>query len=113
ISNEIDRDLAPKSILLNDITLTAVDRTVKVRRPVRNVIGILRGNDPVLRDEAVIVGAHYDHLGRSARFSMSQNSTGQIHHGADDNASGTAAVIEMAEAGVEARKEFRRSVIFI
>ena len=44
---------------------------------------------------------------------MSQNTTGQIHHGADDNASGTAAVIEMAKAAVEARKEFRRSIVFM
>ena len=44
---------------------------------------------------------------------MSQNTTGQIHHGADDNASGTAAVIEMAKAAIQARKEFRRSLIFM
>jgi hypothetical protein len=44
---------------------------------------------------------------------MSQNTTGQIHHGADDNASGTSALIEMAKAAVEARAEFRRSVIFM
>jgi hypothetical protein len=113
VSDEIDRDLAPKSVALNDITLTAVDRTARVRKRVRNVIGILKGSDPAVQGEAVVVGAHYDHLGRSARFSMSQNSTGQIHHGADDNASGTAAVIEMAKAAVEARKEFRRSVLFI
>ena len=79
----------------------------------RNVIGLLKGSDPALQAETVIVGAHYDHLGRSGRFSMSQNTTGQIHHGADDNASGTAAVIEMAKAAVEARKDFRRSVVFM
>ena len=113
ISGDIDRDFAPKSRTLGDLTVSAVDRTVKVRRPVRNVIGLLRGSDPALQAETVIVGAHYDHLGRSGRFSMSQNSTGQIHHGADDNASGTAAVIEMARAAAEARKDFRRSLIFM
>ena len=113
VSDEIDRDFAPKSRTLDDLTVRAVDRTSKVRRPVRNVIGILKGSDPTLQAETVLVGAHYDHLGRSGRFSMSQNTTGQIHHGADDNASGTAAVIEMARAAVEARKEFRRSVIFM
>ena len=113
VSDEIDRDFAPKSRTLDDITVRAVDRTSKVRRPVRNVIGILKGSDPTLQAETVVVGAHYDHLGRSGRFSMSQNTTGQIHHGADDNASGTAAVIEMARAAVEARKDFRRSVIFM
>lgn len=113
ISDEIDRDFASRSRLLGDITVNAVDRTMRVRRPVRNVIGTLKGSDPTLQSEAVIVGAHYDHLGRSARFSMSQNSAGQIHHGADDNASGTAAVIEMAKAAVAARNEFRRSIVFM
>jgi len=113
VSEEIDRDFAPKSRALPDITVRAVDRTSKVRRPVRNVIGILRGSDPALQNETVIVGAHYDHLGRSGRFSMSQNTTGQIHHGADDNASGTAAVIEMARAAAEARSEFARSIVFM
>ncbi len=113
VSEEIDRDFAPKSRALPDITLRAVDRTAKVRRPVRNVVGILKGSDPALQSETVIVGAHYDHLGRSGRFSMSQNTTGQIHHGADDNASGTAAVIEMAKAAAEAPTEFPRSIIFM
>ena len=113
ISDDIDRDFSPKSRELGDVTLHAVDRTVKVRRPVRNVIGLLKGSDPALQGETVIVGAHYDHLGRSGRFSMSQNSTGQIHHGADDNASGTSGVIEMAKAAVEARQDFKRSVIFM
>jgi hypothetical protein len=112
-SDEIDRDFSPKSRPLPDLTVTAVDRTTRVRRPVRNVIGTLKGSDPALQSEAIIVGAHYDHLGRSGRFSMSQNTTGQIHHGADDNASGTAAIIEMAKAAVEARKEFRRSIVFM
>jgi Peptidase family M28/PDZ domain len=76
-------------------------------------VGILRGSEPSLRSEFVVVGAHYDHLGRSARFSMSPNSTGQIHHGADDNASGTAAVMEMARAAVEARSDFKRSIVFM
>ena len=112
-SAQIDRDLSPQSRSLSDLTVSTLDRTTRVRRPVRNVIGMLKGTDPELQAETIIVGAHYDHLGRSSRFSMSQNTGGQIHHGADDNASGTAAVIEMAKAAVEARKEFRRSVMFM
>jgi hypothetical protein len=112
-ASEIDRDFAPKSRALPDITVRAVDRTTKVRRPVRNVIGLLKGSDASLHSESVIVGAHYDHLGRSGRYAMSQGSTGQIHHGADDNASGTAAIIEMAKAAAGARNEFRRSVVFV
>jgi len=60
-----------------------------------NVIGILPGNDPILKNEAIVIGAHYDHLGKGGSGSLAANST-DIHHGADDNASGTAAVIELA-----------------
>lgn len=112
-SAQIDRDLSPQSRSLTDLTVSTIDRTTRVRRPVRNVIGMLKGTDPTLQAETIIVGAHYDHLGRSGRFSMSQNTGGQIHHGADDNASGTAAVIEMAKAAVEARKDFRRTLVFM
>jgi hypothetical protein len=113
VAREIDRDLTTQSQPLGEVGVTAVDRTTKIRRPVRNVIGILRGSDPSVQSEVVILGAHYDHLGRSARFSMDQSSTGQIHHGADDNASGTAAVLEMAKVGVESRTDFRRSIVFM
>ena len=113
VSREIDRDFAAKSRVLADVSMSAVDRTQKVRWPVRNVVAKLQGSDPSLRSEAVIIGAHYDHLGRSGRFSMAQNSSGQIHHGADDNASGTAAILEMAKAAVESPSDFRRSMIFI
>ena len=53
-----------------------------------NVIGLLPGRDPVLRNEAVIVGAHYDHLGLGGFGSLDPDSTGKVHNGADDNASG-------------------------
>jgi len=61
-----------------------------------NVIGILPGRDPVLRNEAVIVGAHYDHLGLGGIGSLDPDSTGRVHNGADDNASGSAMLIQIA-----------------
>lgn len=63
----------------------------------RNVIGLLPGRDPVLRNETVIVGAHYDHLGLGGFGSLDADSTGQVHNGADDNASGAAMLIRLAE----------------
>src|SRR5215207_6641337 len=62
-----------------------------------NVIGLLPGRDPVLRHEAVIVGAHYDHLGLGGFGSLDPDSTGRVHNGADDNASGTAMLISIAQ----------------
>ena len=67
-----------------------------------NVIAFIEGSDPVLKDEYILVGAHYDHLGVRG---------GQVYNGADDNASGTAAVIEVARLLMEHRSELKRSVI--
>jgi len=76
-----------------------------------NVIGILDGNDKVLRQEAIVIGAHYDHLGFGGEGSLATNST-EIHHGADDNASGTAAIIELARQFAREKKN-KRTIIFI
>ncbi|HEY7029300.1 MAG TPA: M28 family peptidase [Gemmatimonadales bacterium] len=62
----------------------------------KNVIGVLPGRDPKLRDEIILVGAHYDHLGRGGFGSLDPDSTGKVHNGADDNASGAAALIHIA-----------------
>jgi hypothetical protein len=80
---------------------------------VRNVIGILPGSDPSRANEAVVIGAHYDHLGLGGRHSMNPELAGQIHNGADDNASGTAAIIEMARAAAANRSRFPRTLVFI
>src|SRR5256886_17419342 len=69
---------------------------------VRNVVALLPGRDPARRGEVVIVGAHYDHLGRGRFGTLDPDSTGRIHNGADDNASGTAALLEIARL-LEAR----------
>jgi Zn-dependent M28 family amino/carboxypeptidase len=80
--------------------------------PGRNVVALLAGSDPVLRREAVLIGAHYDHLGRGDEGSA-LGPSGQVHPGADDNASGTAAVLEVAEALSAARVRPRRSLLFV
>jgi hypothetical protein len=66
--------------------------------PTANVIGILPGTDPRLRSEAVVIAGHYDHLGRGGQGSRTPDRVDAIHHGADDNASGTAAVLTLARA---------------
>jgi hypothetical protein len=62
----------------------------------RNVIGVLPGRDPDLRNEILIVGAHYDHLGPGHFGSLDPDSMGIVHNGADDNASGVSALIHIA-----------------
>jgi hypothetical protein len=77
----------------------------------KNVIGILPGRDPVLRNQTVVLGAHYDHLGHGEFGSLDQDSTGLVHNGADDNASGAAALIQVAAR--LAASPPARTVVFI
>ncbi|HYN81485.1 MAG TPA: M28 family peptidase [Gemmatimonadaceae bacterium] len=76
----------------------------------QNVVALVRGRDPVLREEYIVVGAHFDHLGRSTTFAQDPDAKDAIRNGADDNASGTAAVMELAR--LFAMNPPRRSVIF-
>jgi hypothetical protein len=62
----------------------------------KNVIGIVPGRDPVLQNQTVVLGAHYDHLGLGGFGSLDPDSTGLVHNGADDNASGVAGLIQVA-----------------
>jgi hypothetical protein len=68
----------------------------KITATTQNVIGVLRGSDPKLADEAVVIGAHYDHLGLGGETSLAPSRFGEVHPGADDNASGVAGVIGLA-----------------
>lgn len=77
----------------------------------KNVIGVLPGSDPELRNQIVIVGAHYDHLGLGRYGSLDPDSTGKIHNGADDNASGASALIHIAKR--LALNPPARTVVFI
>ncbi len=87
---------------------TAVQR---VETLVKNVIGVLEGDGPHA-DETIVIGAHYDHLGHGGAGSLAPGST-EIHHGADDNGSGTAALIEVARQLASREKKLPRRVVFI
>ena len=80
--------------------------------PSFNVVGILPGSDPKLKNEAIVIGAHYDHLGRGGEGSLAPRE-GDIHHGADDNASGVAALIELARMFSSQNPKPRRTIVFI
>lgn len=70
----------------------------------RNVIGVLPGSDPALKDTYVILSAHYDHVGTT---------DGEVFNGANDNASGVASMIEVASAMLQSTQRPRRSVVFL
>lgn len=76
----------------------------------RNVLGLVAGSDPDVRQQVIVVGAHYDHVGYG-NATNSYGPTGYIHNGADDNASGTAALLELAEALAALPSAPRRSIL--
>lgn len=80
-------------------------------RPARNVVALIRGTDSLLARQYVLVGAHYDHLGLSPMFSNDAKLGVAVRPGADDNASGTAAVLELARRF--AARPAARSILFV
>ena len=78
----------------------------------RNVVGYLEGSDPDLKDEAVVIGAHFDHIGLG-EVGGRGDFAGQVHNGADDNASGVASLIVLAGAFASLEQKPGRSIIFI
>ncbi|MDP3773556.1 MAG: M20/M25/M40 family metallo-hydrolase [Gemmatimonadales bacterium] len=82
-------------------------------RATKNVVGILRGSDPRLAGQDIVIGAHFDHLGLGPFGSLAPDSAGQVHNGADDNASGTAAVLEVARVLAATRPRLARTIVFV
>jgi Zn-dependent M28 family amino/carboxypeptidase len=102
---------APTTRALTGEISLATD-VVRNEVPAYNVVGVLEGSDALLKHEVIIIGAHYDHLGRGGEGSGSLAPTsGEIHHGADDNASGTAGVLELARL-FTAQKP-KRTIVFM
>ncbi len=110
---QIDRDLRPRSKPIKDASINYTEYLSHNRRTVRNVVGVMPGSDPSKAGEAIVIGAHYDHVGLGGRLSMTPERAGEIHNGADDNASGTASVIEIARAAMADRARFPRTLIFV
>jgi hypothetical protein len=111
IETEIDKTGRPQSTPLEGWQAQGQTSLEIVRREVKNVIGVLPGTGP-RAEETIVVGAHYDHVGRGGEGSMSPGSN-EIHNGADDNASGTVALIELARTLAAREEPLPRRVVFI
>ena len=104
----------PASVLaINNVTAQLKTDVVKINGNSANVVGILPGSDPQLASEYVVIGAHYDHLGFGGPESLAAKPEGEIHHGADDNASGTTGLLEIARVLASERGKLKRSIMFI
>jgi len=103
-----------QAVALPQQTVLITLATDVVRHEVQpaNVIGILDGSDPTLKQEVIVIGAHYDHLGLGGEGSLAPRE-GEIHHGADDNASGVAGMLELARLFSSAEARPRRTIVFM
>jgi hypothetical protein len=113
LEEQIDADLQPRSFELPECTIRGQASLEVIRRKIRNVIGVLEGTGPLAK-ETVVIGAHFDHLGYGEEGSLLPGSK-DIHNGADDNASGTAGLLDLARRLGARHKEnpLPRRVVFI
>ena len=110
IQMAIDLEMKPGSFSLTEMEVRVQTSTSIVSTPTSNVVGYCEGSDPLLKKQLVIVGAHYDHVGYKKQHAEGED---YIYNGADDNASGTVALLGVA-AGLGALPERpRRSILLI
>jgi len=110
LQEKIDASGVPASQDLGGVTISGNVQIERTRKEVKNVVAMLPGNGPH-KDEYIVVGAHYDHLGKGEPGSLAPNRK-EIHNGADDNASGTVAMLEAASRLVQ-EKHRDRSILFV
>jgi hypothetical protein len=113
IEDAIDKDLTPRSLALEKWSLATEVVVKRQDLPCKNVVGVLDGAGP-LADETVVIGAHYDHVGDGMFGSLlGAAGRGKIHYGADDNASGTTGLIELARRYGAMKDRQGRRIVFI
>lgn len=110
VQDQINSTTKPASFAFPDALHLAMRIDIETTQAtVNNVLAWLPGQS----DEYVMVGAHYDHLGRGNIDSLAPSQIGQIHPGADDNASGSAGVLELARLLAPQRRQLKRSILFM
>jgi len=109
VQKQINTGTSPASFAFPESLRVAANVGIQTTRAtVNNVLAYLPGKT----DEYVIIGAHYDHLGRGNFDSLAPSQIGQIHPGADDNASGTAGVLELARLFAGRQEQLQRGILF-
>jgi Zn-dependent M28 family amino/carboxypeptidase len=108
-------DAPRRTATIPGVTAHVGARVGETRHMPPNVVAMLPGSDPVLRNTFVVFSAHFDHVGVAGEGSWQCSAIGdnRICNGADDNASGTAAILELAEAYAALPTPPRRSLIFL
>lgn len=112
IERKIDEDLTPRSVEIEGFRVGFEVTRNRSGRNVRNVLASIEPNGK-LPEKTIIIGAHYDHLGRDGWGSLAVGADGEIHNGADDNASGTATILEIARQLSARRDKLKSRILFI
>ena len=107
----IDSDFKPRSQVVPNWTFHGQTTIDTIRTEVKNVIGVIEGKGS-LAEETIVIGAHYDHVGLGGAGSLAPGSK-EVHNGADDNASGTVSLIELARRFGQRKTRLPRRLVFI
>lgn len=110
LQRRIDETLTPRPFPVPGVRVHIQTDLIREKSLATNVLGMLSGRGPRIREEAIVIGAHYDGLGRGSENSLAPDRYGEIHPGADDNASGVAGILALARA--VARIGTKRTIIF-
>lgn len=108
VQRQIDETKKPFSFAVDNVYVRLRVNLQRERLEDANVVGLIEGSDPQLKNEIVVIGAHYDHVGVLTRGEQKQ-----IFNGADDNASGTSGLLELAQYFAANRERVKRSLLFI
>lgn len=111
LEKQIVETKQPNSFLIEGKKVKIQTTVNEIESKCINVGALLRGNDPQLSNEYLVIGAHFDHLGWGGSNSLHQGEP-QIHNGADDNASGTTGLLELSEKLASLKNDLKRSIIF-
>jgi aminopeptidase YwaD len=113
LEKKLNKSLKPGSFS-SGITLFASSDIIHEMANTRNVVMLLPGEDEKLKNEYIVMGAHFDHLGMGGTGSSSRKAdTVAVHHGADDNASGVAMMLEIAQKFALTKGSHKRSIICV
>lgn len=108
----IDNSLTPSSFIFKSAKIEADVEIRRIEKSSWNVGAFIPANDPNYSNEYVVIGAHFDHLGWGESNSLYMGDIPMIHFGADDNASGTTGLLELAEKFMLVKDKLKRNIIF-
>jgi len=112
LKEKIDGSEKPASMPLTGVTAAIEVNLQEVRERAENVVAVLPGSNSDLKDEHIVIGAHYDHLGFGHFGARDASAAGTIHFGADDNASGSAVLLDLARRFAQLPVKPARTIVF-